>query len=43
MEFKQALRRRCSTRGFTSERVSDEDVKAIVERTPGENIATDIL
>lgn len=31
MEFKQALRRRCSTRGFTSERVSDEDVKTIVD------------
>ena len=30
MEFKDALKKRCSTRGFTAERVSDEDVKAIL-------------
>ena len=30
MEFTQVLKRRCSTRGFTNERVSDEDVQKIV-------------
>ena len=30
MEFQDALKKRCSTRGFTQERVSDEEVKAII-------------
>ena len=31
MEFCQVLKRRCSTRGFTEKRVSDEDVQKIVD------------
>lgn len=31
MEFDKVLRRRCSTRGFTDKRVSDEDVKKIID------------
>lgn len=31
MEFNEVVRRRCSTRGFTAEKVSDEDVKKIVD------------
>lgn len=30
MEFQDALKKRCSTRSFTSERVKDEDVAAIL-------------
>jgi len=31
MEFREALKYRCSTRGFTKERVSDDDVRKIID------------
>lgn len=31
MEFSKVLKRRCSTRGFTGERVSDADVRKIID------------